>query len=106
VGAIDADGSIGPVASAGEAQDYLDAIRLVVTARDVTTRKRSEKERRLRAELLDLAHDAVIGAEGEVNRGATFHFSLTPRAYPPESAATGEDVIPTWGDTSGGEDDR
>jgi PAS domain S-box-containing protein len=33
---------------------------LVVSARDVTERKRSEQELRLRAELLDLAHDAVI----------------------------------------------
>ena len=33
---------------------------LVVSARDVTERRRSEEELRLRAELLDLAHDAVI----------------------------------------------
>jgi PAS domain S-box-containing protein len=33
---------------------------LVVSARDVTERKRNEQELRLRAELLDLAHDAVI----------------------------------------------
>jgi PAS domain S-box-containing protein len=33
---------------------------LVVSARDVTERKRDEQELRLRAELLDLAHDAVI----------------------------------------------
>ncbi len=33
---------------------------LVVSARDVTERKRNEQEGRLRAELLDLAHDAVI----------------------------------------------
>ena len=33
---------------------------LVVSARDVIERRRSEEELRLRAELLDLAHDAVI----------------------------------------------
>jgi len=33
---------------------------LVVSARDVTERKRNEQEMRLRGELLDLAHDAVI----------------------------------------------
>ena len=33
---------------------------LVVSARDVTERKRNEQELRLRAQLLDLAHDAVI----------------------------------------------
>jgi PAS domain S-box-containing protein len=33
---------------------------LVVSARDVTERKRDEQELRLRGELLDLAHDAVI----------------------------------------------
>ena len=33
---------------------------LVVSARDVTERRRTEEELRLRAELLDLAHDAVI----------------------------------------------
>ena len=33
---------------------------LVVSARDVTERKQDEQELRLRAELLDLAHDAVI----------------------------------------------
>ena len=49
---------------------------LVVSARDVTERKRNEQELRLRAELLDLAHDAVIvrdPVDGRVtfwNRGA------------------------------------
>ena len=33
---------------------------LVVSARDITERRRNEQELRLRAELLDLAHDAVI----------------------------------------------
>ena len=40
------------IASVGE--------NLVVSARDVTERRRNEEELRLRAELLDLAHDAVI----------------------------------------------
>jgi PAS domain S-box-containing protein len=40
------------VASMGE--------NLVVSARDVTERRRNEEELRLQAELLDLAHDAVI----------------------------------------------
>ncbi|MGO9496482.1 MAG: sensor histidine kinase [Solirubrobacteraceae bacterium] len=39
-------------------------------------------------------HDGVIWAQGAVNEGATFHFSLTPGAHPPPSAATGEDVFP------------
>ncbi len=40
------------IASVGE--------NLVVSARDVTERRRNEQELQLRAELLDLAHDAVI----------------------------------------------
>ena len=40
------------IASVGE--------NLVVSARDVTERRRNEEELRLRVELLDLAHDAVI----------------------------------------------
>jgi PAS domain S-box-containing protein len=48
-------------------------------------------------------HDGTIWAQGAVNRGATFHFSLTPGARPPASAATGEDLIPTWQPTEGDE---
>jgi PAS domain S-box-containing protein len=36
---------------------------LVVSARDISERKRAEQDLRLRAELLDLAHDAVIVRE-------------------------------------------
>ena len=42
--------------------------RLVVSAHDVTERKRNERELRLRAELLDLAHDAVIVRDPAENR--------------------------------------
>ena len=41
-------------------------------------------------------HDGTIWAQGAVHQGATFHFSLTPGAQPPASAATGEELIPTW----------
>ena len=36
-------------------------------------------------------HDGTIWAQGAVNRGATFHFSLTPGARPPASAAEGDE---------------
>jgi PAS domain S-box-containing protein len=41
---------------------------LMVAARDVTERRRNEEELRLRAELLDLAHDAVIVREPAESR--------------------------------------
>lgn len=41
-------------------------------------------------------HGGTIWAQGTVNEGATFHFTLTPGAQPPASAATGQDVLPTW----------
>jgi PAS domain S-box-containing protein len=39
-------------------------------------------------------HDGLIWANGAVDRGATFHFTLKPGAQPPATAATGSDVIP------------
>ncbi|MGO9955778.1 MAG: PAS domain S-box protein [Solirubrobacteraceae bacterium] len=41
-------------------------------------------------------HGGTIWAQGAVNEGATFHFTLTPGAQPPPAAAIGMDVLPTW----------
>ena len=60
---------------------------LVVSARDVTERRRSEEELRLRAELLDLAHDAVIVRDPAESR-VTFwnREAQTIYGYSPEEA--------------------
>jgi PAS domain S-box-containing protein len=49
-------------------------------------------------------HDGAIWAQGAVDHGATFHFTLAPGAQPPADAATGQDVIPNWEATGRGGD--
>jgi len=49
-------------------------------------------------------HDGAIWAQGAVDHGATFHFTLAQGARPPADAATGQDVIPSWEATGRGGD--